>query len=317
MITSTVDDRAAACGASRLELRGERGRGSRSAPLNCGASPIRGKLWTSKHLPERPLFAMLLAIDVGNTNLVCGLFERERLLHTFRLQTERSKTADEYAVLLAQILTLRGVAPSEISACILASVVPPLTDVFESAVSSVIDGETLVVGGPGLKTGIRIRCDNPREVGADRIVNAVAAHGRVSSAVIVVDLGTATNFDCVSKQGDYLGGVIVPGVHASLDGLLARAAKLSRIELSCPPHVIGKNTAHAMQSGVVFGYASLIDGLIARIKTEMEEPVWTLATGGLASLIGAHTSRIDELCPNLTLEGLRLIYERNRGEAAE
>jgi type III pantothenate kinase len=185
--------------------------------------------------------------------------------------------------------------------------------VVTRAVAHIVRGEILTVGGPGLKTGIRIRTDNPREVGADRIVNAVAAHARVAGPVVVVDLGTATNFDCVAENGDYLGGIIVPGVHASLDGLLSRAAKLSRIELSVPPRVIGKNTVHAMQSGVIFGYASLIDGVIERIRRELGEDVRTLATGGLADLICAHTSLVDEICGDLTLEGLQLIYERNRG----
>jgi type III pantothenate kinase len=255
---------------------------------------------------------MLLAIDIGNTNLVGGLFEGPRLVETFRFETVRTKTADEYAVLLSELLKLRGIDRAKIGACILASVVPPITDVVTRAVDQIVGGETLRVGGPGLKTGIRVRVDNPREVGADRIVNAVAAHARVEGPVIVVDLGTATNFDCVSEEGDYLGGIIVPGVHASLDGLLSRAAKLSRIELAEPPQVIGKNTAHAMQSGVIFGYASLIDGLVEKIKAEMGGVVTTLATGGLAPQICRHTRLVDEICADLTLDGLRLIYERNR-----
>lgn len=256
---------------------------------------------------------MLLAVDIGNTNLVGGLYAGAELVHTFRLETVRSRTVDEHAVLLAQVFALRGVDPKQVSACILASVVPPVTDVVALAIASVVPCEPLVVGGPGLKTGIRVRYDNPREVGADRIVNAVAAHAHVAGPVVVVDFGTATTFDCVSAEGDYLGGVIVPGVQASLDGLLSRAAKLSRIELAAPPHVIGKNTQHAMQSGIIFGYAAMVDGLIARIDDEMGGGCRALATGGLAGLICAHATKVDEIRPDLTLDGLRLIYERNRG----
>jgi type III pantothenate kinase len=257
---------------------------------------------------------MLLAIDIGNTNLVGGLFDGEDLMQTFRIESNRRRTADEVAALLAQIFTLRGVDAKSIDACILASVVPPLTDIISSAIRYVVDVTPLVVGGPGLKTGIRIRYDNPREVGADRIVNAVAAHARCDDAVIVVDFGTATTFDCVSKEGDYLGGVIVPGVQVSLDGLLGRAAKLSRIELAAPPQVIGRNTVHSMQSGILHGYAALVDGLVEKIRKEMEGPVRVLATGGLAALVCAHAEKVEEIVPDLTLEGLRLIYQRNRGD---
>lgn len=257
---------------------------------------------------------MLLAVDVGNTNLVCGLFQGKELTQTFRLETVRTRTVDEHAALISQLLQLRGVSPKDIHACILASVVPPATDTISQAIEDVIQVKPLIVGGPGLKTGIRIRYDNPREVGADRIVNAVAAHERCSSDVIVVDFGTATTFDCVTKEGEYIGGVIVPGVQVSLDGLLVRAAKLSRIDLAVPPQVIGKNTVHAMQSGVIHGYASLVDGLLEKIAKEMTGPCHTMATGGLASRICAHTTGVQEVCPDLTLQGLRLIYERNRGD---
>jgi type III pantothenate kinase len=256
---------------------------------------------------------VLLTIDIGNTNLVGGLFDGAQLTQTFRLETVRSRTVDEYAALLAQSFSLRNVDTSRIDACIIASVVPPSTDVIRQAVQQVVGANSLIVGGPGLKTGIRIRYDNPREVGADRIVNAIAAHARCDSAVIVVDFGTATTFDCVSREGDYVGGVIVPGIQVSLDGLLGRAAKLSRIELSEPPHVIGKNTAHAMQSGILHGYASLVDGLLEKIEVEMETKCRTIATGGLAEKICSHTKRVEEVAPNLTLEGLRLIYALNRG----
>lgn len=257
---------------------------------------------------------MLLALDIGNTHIVGGLFAGKKLTQTFRLATDRQRTVDEHAALLAQILALRGVGRAEVTACILASVVPPATDVVTRAVQNVVGVRPLSVGGPGLKTGIAIVYDNPREVGADRIVNAVAAREHNDGPVIVVDFGTATTFDCVSADGKYMGGVIVPGVQVSLDGLLERAAKLSRIELSAPPQVIGRNTPNAMQSGVVFGYASLVDGLLQKIEKEMGAPCRTIATGGLAELICAHTSLVEEIRPDLTLEGLRLIYSKNRGE---
>lgn len=260
-----------------------------------------------------PSEAVLLTVDIGNTNIVGGLFDDSRLAQTFRLATTSSRTIDEYAALLSQLLALRAVDPKQIDACIVASVVPPATDIVVQAVAQVVGVQPLIVGGPGLRTGIRIRYDNPREVGADRIVNAIAAHAHSENAVIVVDFGTATTFDCVSAEGDYVGGVIVPGVQVSLDGLLGRAAKLSRIELSDPPHVIGKNTAHAMQSGVIHGYASLVDGLLEKIEKEMGTPCRTIATGGLAERICAHTTRVEEVILNLTLEGLRLVYELNRG----
>lgn len=257
---------------------------------------------------------MLLAIDIGNTNLVAGLFEGDELVHKFRMSTVRSKTVDEQAALLAQLLALRGVEASAIKACILASVVPPATDGIAEAVLMVVGVKPLIVGGPGLKTGIEIRYDNPRDVGADRIVNAVAARHRTKDNVIVVDFGTATTFDCITSEGRYIGGVIVPGVQVSLDGLLAHAAKLSRIELAEPPQVIGRNTAHAMQSGIVNGYASLVDGLLQKISEEMGGPCRTIATGGLAEKICSHTRLVEQICPDLTLDGLRLIYRLNRGE---
>lgn len=256
---------------------------------------------------------MLLTVDIGNTNLVGGLFDSDELEQTFRLATAKSRTVDEYAALLSQLLSLRQVTAASIDACIVASVVPPATDVITSAIAQVVGVKPLVVGGPGLKTGIRIRYDNPREVGADRIVNAIAAHQRSKKSVIVVDFGTATTFDCVSQEGDYMGGVIVPGVQVSLDGLLGHAAKLSRIDLCNPPHVIGRNTTHAMQSGIINGYASLVDGLLEKIEKEMDGPCHTIATGGLAEMICSHASRVDEIVPTLTLEGLRLVYELNRG----
>jgi type III pantothenate kinase len=253
---------------------------------------------------------MLLAVDIGNTNVVFGLYRGRTLEQTFRVSTVTTRTEDEYGVMLQQLLMLRKVPSDAIDAAIVASVVPPLTDVMCEAIRHAFAREPLVVG-PGLKTGVPVLYDNPRDVGADRIVNAVAAFDRVKAGVIVVDFGTATTFDCISPKGEYLGGVIVPGVQVSLDGLLARAAQLTRIELAAPPQVVGRNTTHALQSGVVFGYAAMVDGMVARIETELGFACQILATGGLSTLIAKHSQRIQSIDVNLTLDGLCLLHERN------
>jgi type III pantothenate kinase len=253
---------------------------------------------------------MLLAVDLGNTNVVLGLYEGERLVQTFRVATVRSRTEDEYAVLLQQLLSLRQLKSREVSAAIIASVVPQLTDVMVSAIRQAVGREPLIVG-PGLKTGMPVLYDNPHDVGADRVVDAIAAYARYQGGVIVVDFGTATTFNCVSPKGEYLGGVIVPGVKVSLEGLMQSAAKLRPVELTAPPRVMGRNTTHALQSGVIHGYAAMVDGLVDRLVEELGFPCRVIATGGLASLIGKHARRIEELDPNLTLEGLRILYERH------
>jgi type III pantothenate kinase len=253
---------------------------------------------------------MLLAVDLGNTNVVLGLYEGEKLVQTFRVATVRSRTEDEYAVLLQQLFSLRQLSFHAVSAAIIASVVPQLTDVMISAIRQAVGREPLIVG-PGLKTGMSVLYDNPHDVGADRIVDAVAAYARYQSAVIVVDFGTATTFNCISPKGEYLGGVIVPGVKVSLEGLLQSAAKLRPVELTAPPRVMGRNTTHALQSGVIHGYAAMVDGLVERLVEELGFPCRIIATGGLSSLIGKHAKRIEELDLNLTLEGLRILYERN------
>ena len=253
---------------------------------------------------------MLLVVDVGNTNTVLGLYDGERLVHDFRIETSKGRTSDEHHVLLLNLLQLAGVKRSEVRASILASVVPPLNDTVIDAVDRAFDHEIMLVG-PGIKTGMPVLAENPREVGADRIVNSVAAYERVQGAAIVVDFGTATTFDCISDKGEYLGGAIAPGMEISANALFASAAKLPRSEIARPPRVIGRNTVHSMQSGIVYGYVGLVDGLVRRLTAEMDTEVTVIATGGLATLIEPDSETIDEIDEFLTLEGLRLIYMRN------
>jgi type III pantothenate kinase len=254
---------------------------------------------------------MLLVIDVGNTNTVLGLYDGATLTQHFRIESARSRTADEYHVLLRSMLDVRGVALKSIHAAALASTVPALGDTFARVVREGLGFEPVVVG-PGIKTGMPILYEQPREVGADRIVNAVAAYERVRGAVIVVDFGTATTFDVVSPKGEYMGGVICPGVQIAADALFARAAKLPRVEITRPPRTLGRNTVHAMQAGIVLGQAGLVDGLVERLLDEMKFPSCrVIATGGLAKLIAPETRTIQEIDDWLTLDGLRILYERN------
>ena len=254
---------------------------------------------------------MLLAIDVGNTNIVYGLFDGPRLVHQFRVESARGRTADEYAVQLRALLDLSGISPAAVDAAIVACVVPALNAPMLQLVDRAFGREAMVVG-PGIRTGMAILIENPREVGADRIADAVAGYDRAKGGVIVVDFGTSTNFDCVTPKGEYLGGVLAPGLQISADALFSRAAKLPRVEIVRPPKVVGRNTVHAMQSGIVYGYVGLVDGIVERVQAELGFPCAVIATGGLSSLIAPLSRTIGETDEHLTLTGLRLLHERNR-----
>ncbi|MFC1860252.1 type III pantothenate kinase [Chloroflexota bacterium] len=254
---------------------------------------------------------MLLAVDIGNTNITCGVFEGEQLRATWRMATGVNQMADEYAVLLINLLHHRDIDTSDIKEIVLCSVVPPLTTTFVDLSQRYFHTTPLVVGA-GVKTGVRIRMGNPREVGADRIANAVAVHHLYGGPVIIIDLGTATVFGIVSKEGDYIGGIIATGIATAAEALFARTAQLPRVELAHPRCVIGTNTVTAIQSGIVYGYASLVEGMLARIEKELGEKAKVVATGGYAELIAKETTVIDEVNPDLTLVGLRLIYLMNK-----
>jgi type III pantothenate kinase len=255
---------------------------------------------------------MLLVMDVGNTNTVLGVYDGTRLLAHWRLATVRDRTVDEYGILARNLFSLAAIEPGAIQAIIIASVVPPLNGVLEGMARHYFRVTPLFVE-PGVRTGMPILYDNPQEVGADRIVNGVAAYERYHAAVIVVDFGTATTFDAISPRGEYLGGAIAPGLAISAEALFQRAARLPRIDIRRPPHVIGRNTTNSLQSGLFHGYVSLVEGILSRMRAEMAEPVRTIGTGGLVSSLEVDLRAVlDDLDPNLTLEGLRLIHERNR-----
>jgi len=254
---------------------------------------------------------MLLAVDIGNTTIAFGVFEGEKLRATWRVATDLNKTVDEYAVLLLSLLPREGLLLSDIDHAIIASVVPPVEPILEELSRCYLGISPLLVG-PGVKTGVRICTDNPREVGADRVVNAAAAHRLYGGPLVIIDFGTATTVDVVSSEGDYLGGAIAPGVDIAAEALFERASKLPRVELIPPEHAIGKNTVASMQSGIIFGYVGLIEGLVARILRELGGKARVVATGGLSTVIAKETKVVDIVNPHLTLIGLRLIHEMNR-----
>ncbi|MXQ54542.1 type III pantothenate kinase [Shimazuella alba] len=253
---------------------------------------------------------MLLVMDVGNTNIVFGIYDQEKLLHHWRMQTDRNATEDEYAMTFKHLLSHVGLEFSQIKGAILSSVVPPITYVLRKLSEKYLMLSPLVLG-PGVKTGLHIQTDDPREVGADRIANAVAAVELYGAPAIIVDFGTATTFCYVDEQARYFGGAIAPGVQISAEALYQRAAKLTRVEIVQPTEVVGKNTVHAVQSGIYYGYVGLVDGIVSRMKEQSVVTPTVIATGGLASLICHSTQTIDKVDPLLTLEGLKLIYKRN------
>jgi type III pantothenate kinase len=253
---------------------------------------------------------MILAIDVGNTNIMFGVFRRKDIIGHWRIGTDKTKTSDEYGVLLRKLVELGGVNVKSIRGAILSCVVPPLLDVLVATLKSYFGVNPIVVE-PGIRTGMPILYHNPKEVGADRIANAVAAFNEYRRSVVIVDFGTATTFDCISEKGEYLGGVIAPGIMVSAEALFEAASKLPKVEITIPRAVIGKTTVHSIQSGIIYGYAGLVDGIVERIRKEMGTNPKVIATGGLARLVAPESKTIEKVDEFLTLKGLRLIYEWN------
>ncbi len=256
---------------------------------------------------------MLLAADVGNTNTVLGLFAEDELVAEWRIATRLHDTADELDVKLASLLARRGLAGGDVSGVVVSCTVPALTAGWSIALERA-GGSPVLVVGPGARTGMPLLYANPAEIGPDRIANAVAGFDRVGGACIVVDFGTSTNFDVVSASGEFLGGVLAPGLEVSMEALAARASRLATVELVAPARTIGKTTSAALQAGAVFGFAGLVDGLIGRIQAELGEECPVIATGGLAPTVAPHAVRVTESVAELTLVGLRLLWHRNNGE---
>lgn len=252
----------------------------------------------------------LLAIDAGNTNVVLGAYRDGALVATWRTATVHDRTEDELAVMVDALLGREGLSLAQVDALVLGSVVPPLTLAFQRLADRYLGGRALVIG-PGIKTGVRLRVDNPSEVGADRIANTLAAHRRYGGPAIIVDFGTSTNLDVVSDDGDFLGGAFAPGLEVSAESLFGRASRLFRVSLTAPRDAIGKNTVDCLRSGIVFGYVGLIEGLVRRITAELPSSPRVVATGGLAKTIAPLTSAIERVDEDLTLEGLRLLWELN------
>ena len=262
----------------------------------------------------------LQVIDVGNTNVSLGIFDyrgdEATLSHHWRIGTHREHTSDEVAIALHSLFQQADRHIEEVTNVMISSVVPPLLPIWERVCTKLFKTSPMVVG-PGIKTGMPVRYENPREVGADRIVNAVAAFTMLGGPVIAVDFGTATTFDCISEEGEYLGGAIFPGVHVSMEALFERASMLHRVEIVRPKAVIGRTTTQSIQSGLLFGYAGMVDSMVLRIQDELGPGSRVLATGGLASRIAAETKTIERVEPFLTLEGLRILFEKNRPERGE
>jgi type III pantothenate kinase len=254
---------------------------------------------------------MLLTIDIGNTNITLGLYQDDVRRAAWRLATDHERMPDEYGLQLLGLLGHAGVGREEVEAAVMASVVPPLTSTFIQACAGYLRVEPLVVDA-GVKTGVRIRYEDPKAVGADRVADAAAARQLYGTPACVVDFGTATTFDAISAEGDYLGGAIAPGIGIAAEALFQRTAKLPRVDLARPPAAIGRNTVHAIQSGMIFGYAGLVEGMVARFRAELGPGTKVIGTGGLAELISGETSVIETVAPWLTLDGLRIIWELNQ-----
>lgn len=255
---------------------------------------------------------MLLTIDIGNTNITLGLYHGEELGARWRLATDHERMPDEFGLQLLGLLSHAGCGPHDLSGVCLASVVPPLTGRLVEATRQYLQHDPLVLD-TGVKTGVRIRYEDPRAVGADRIADAVAVQRLYGGPACVVDFGTATTFDAIDANGDYLGGAISPGIGIAAEALFTRTAKLPRVDLQRPPSVIGRNTPHAMQSGLLFGYVALVEGMVARFRAELGSQMKVIATGGLAEIVARETKVIQIIAPWLTLDGLRMIWEMNRG----
>ncbi|WP_078556519.1 type III pantothenate kinase [Bacillus alkalicellulosilyticus] len=255
---------------------------------------------------------MIFVVDVGNTNIVLGVYDGDELKFHWRIATSREKTEDEYGMVIKSLFSHHGVSFEEIDGIIISSVVPPIMFALEQMCIKYF-GQAPIVIGPGIKTGLNIKYENPREVGADRIVNAVAAIHLYGSPLVIVDFGTATTYCYINEDKQYMGGVIAPGIGISTEALYTRASKLPRIEITKPPQVVGKNTVHAMQSGIFYGYVGQVDGIVSRMKEQSPEQPKVIATGGLATLIAEESRTIDTVDPFLTLKGLQMIYMKNKG----